>query len=63
MREEPVTVTELTYSEAWDVFDRHARSMLDMSGATFERLWRAGAFAHSDDTTITTVALLYPGAW
>jgi hypothetical protein len=58
-----VEVEELTDAEAWAIFDAGARRTLGMTGAEFERKWRAGELAHSHDPQVTRVAMLLPGAW
>jgi hypothetical protein len=61
LNDDDVAIDALTPEEAWDLFDRAARSDLHMSGEEFLRRWDAGAFrADPDRPGVMDVAMLIP---
>lgn len=61
LKDDDVAIDALTPEEAWDVFDRAARTDLHMSGQEFLRRWYAGAFhADPDQPGVMDVAMLIP---
>jgi hypothetical protein len=61
LNDDDMAIDALTPEEAWDLFDRAARSDLHMSGEEFLRRWDAGAFrADPDQPGVMDVAMLIP---
>lgn len=57
---ESVTYEQISSEQAWSVFDRASKNILDISGDEFSRRWDAGEFRDETTPEMMEVLILRP---